>query len=58
MIEPTGTDVVRPAVAADDPDAAPDQVIHDTAQIIHRRSAERCQPALDLVHAFALRVQL
>jgi hypothetical protein len=33
MVQAGGSDVVGPAVPADDPDTAPDQVIYDAAQI-------------------------
>ena len=33
VVEPAGADVVGPAVAADDPDAAPDEVVDDAPQV-------------------------
>ena len=50
VVEPAGADVVGPAVAADDPDAAPDQVVDDAEQVAARRSVEAGEPALQLGH--------
>ena len=58
MVEPAGADVVGPAVAADDPHAAPDQVIHDAEQVGHGRAVEPVEPPHQLGHPLALRAQL
>ena len=57
MVEPTGTDVVRPAVTADDPHAAPDQVVHHTAQITGHGGIEALEAALELGHPLTLGCQ-
>ncbi len=41
VVEPAIADVVGPAVAADDPDAAPDQVIDHRQQVLRARVARR-----------------
>ena len=58
VVEPTGADVVGPAVAADDPHAAPDQVIHDAAQVRGGRAVKTAEPPLQLGHPVVLRAQL
>ncbi len=56
VIEPAVADVVGPAVAADDPDAAADQMIDDRQQIQREPArAMRQQPRLQLRDADALR---
>ena len=46
VVEAAGPDVVRPAVAADDPHAAPDQVIDDAAQVGDDRFVQLVEPPL------------
>ena len=47
---------VRPAVAADDPDTAPHQVVHHREQVLRRRHVtQRTQPLRQHRHAHALR---
>ena len=58
MVEPAGADVVGPAVAADDPYAAPDQVAGDAAQVVSGRPVQPGDPPLQLGDPVALRRQL
>ena len=44
VIEAAGPDVVGPAVAADDPHAAADEVIHDAEQVGHGGAVEPVEP--------------
>ena len=55
MVEAAIADVIGPAVAADDPDAAADQVIDDRKQVLrHRIAAEAVQPFDQRRHAGVL----
>ena len=56
VVEPTGPDVVRPAVTADDPHAAPDQVVHHTAQIAGHGGIEAVEAALEFGQPLPLSV--
>ena len=58
VVEPAASDVVRPAVAPDDPDAAPDEVVDDAPQVVGRRPGDAVEPALQLVDPAALRAEL
>ena len=58
MVEPAGADVVGPAVAADDPDAAPDQVVDDAEQVGDGGSVQRVEPLFQLGDPLALGPQL
>ena len=58
MVQPAGPDVVGPAVAADDPHAAPDQVVHHAEQVGHGGAVQPGQPPLELGHPSALGAQL
>ena len=58
MVEPAGADIVGPAVTADDPDAAPDQVIDHTAQITGPGGIEALEATLQFGHPLPLGVQL
>jgi hypothetical protein len=58
VIEPAGPDVVRPAVAADDPHAAPDQMVHHAEQVSGDGRIEAAEAVFELGHALALGRQL
>jgi hypothetical protein len=62
VVEPARTDVVRPAVAADEPDTAPDQVVHDRKQrgrfFVATVVAQLSQLVLEYRHPLALRADL
>ena len=58
MIEPARADVVRPAVATDDPHAAADQVVEDAAQVLDDRTVELVEPARERRDPLTLGTQL
>ena len=58
MVETAGADVEGPAVTADYPHAAADQVLHDAAQVVDRRPFQPVEPTLQLGDPLALRPQL
>ena len=58
MVQSTGADVVRPAVAADDPHAAPEQIVIDATQVGDSRWVAVLEPPLQLAQAHTLRPQL
>ena len=58
VVEPAGPDVVRPAVAADDPHASADEVVEHAAQVVDRRPVEPVEAPLELRDPLALRPQL
>ena len=58
VVKAAGADVVGPAVAADDPDTAPDQVVEDAAQLGRRSPVQAVEPPVELGEALALRAQL
>ena len=58
VVEPARADVVRPAVAADDPDAAPDQVVDHAEQVDDSRLVPAVEPPPQLDQPLALRAQL
>src|SRR5215472_17041101 len=56
MVKPAGSDVVGPAIAPDDPDATPDQVIGDAEQVL-ARPIQAVQATLEPGDALVLRAQ-
>ena len=58
MIEPARADVVRPAVATDDPHAAANQVLQDAAQVLDDRTVELVEPARERRDPLTLGTQL
>ena len=58
MVEAAGVDVVRPAVAADDPHAAPHEVIRNAAQVGGGGPVQVLEPPFHLGNTLALRTQL
>jgi hypothetical protein len=58
VIQAAGADVVRPAVAADDPYASPDEMVNDAAQVGDDRFVQAVKAPLQLGEPFALRPQL
>ena len=54
MVETTETDVVGPAVTADDPHAAPDQVFGDGGEMVSGRRTNGRQFCLQLRYPLAL----
>jgi len=58
VVQAAGTDVVCPAVAADDPDAAADEMVDDTAQIRDGRIVDAVDATLQFLDARTLRSQL
>ena len=54
VVQSAEADVVCPAVAADDPDAAADKVVHNGQQIERRRFLHAQKPCLQLRHPKAL----
>ena len=60
VVEAAGADVVGPAVAADDPHAAPEQVIHHAAQVGGRPVSllQAVEPPFQLGDPVVLRAQL
>ena len=58
VVETTGADVVGPAVAADQPDAAPQQVVGDAAQVVDLRPGQPLEAPGQLRHPLALGLQL
>ena len=54
VVEPTRADVVGPAVAADDPHAAPQQVVGHAAQVVDGKSRVPFQAREQLGHPFPL----
>src|SRR5205085_1994525 len=54
VIQATVADVVGPAVAADNPDAALHQDVSETQQVAHGGADLRLEPALELPYALAL----
>ena len=58
VVEPAGPDVVGPPVAADDPHAAPDQVLDDAQEVGHDGPVQPVEALHQLRHPFALVAQL
>jgi hypothetical protein len=58
VIEPSGADVVRPTVAADDPHASPDQMVEHAAQVLDGGTLQVVQPTAQCGDPFVLGAQL